>query len=79
MKKHGRDDLLRFVRALDAQLPEPVTLIVIGGAAASLHHGARRPTSDIDTFQKTTSLPIPVSFAGRSQPAGYHRPSQTVG
>lgn len=75
--RHPPSDLERFVRAVDAALSEPQSLLVIGGAAAVLGYGATRPTQDIDTFhqvqapisraieeaRKTTNLDIPVSFA----------------
>ncbi len=58
-------------------LPEPASILVIGGVAAALAYGATRPTDDIDAFhpptpvvqkaveaaQRSTGLTIPVSFA----------------
>jgi hypothetical protein len=75
--RHRPQELERFVEAIDAALPEPASILVIGGAAAALAYGATRPTDDIDTFhpltpvvqkaveaaQRSTGLTIPVSFA----------------
>ncbi len=75
--RHPPQELERFVEAIDAALPEPTSILVIGGAAAALAYGATRPTDDIDTFhpltpvvqkaveaaQRSTGLTIPVSFA----------------
>jgi hypothetical protein len=75
--RHPPTDIERFVRAVDAALAEPASLLVIGGAAAVLGYGATRPTEDIDTFhelqapileaietaREATKLQIPVSFA----------------
>jgi Nucleotidyltransferase of unknown function (DUF6036) len=75
--RHRPQELERFVEAIDAALPEPASILVIGGAAAALAYGATRPTDDIDTFnpltpvvrkaveaaQHSTGLTIPVSFA----------------
>jgi hypothetical protein len=75
--RHPPTDIERFVRAVDAALSEPASLLVIGGAAAVLGYGATRPTEDIDTFhqvqpeieraieiaRRSTKLNIPVSFA----------------
>lgn len=75
--RHPPTDIERFVRAVDAALSEPSSILVIGGAAAVLGYGATRPTEDIDTFhqiqapilkaietaREATKLQIPVSFA----------------
>jgi hypothetical protein len=46
--------LAQFLKAVDQELANPARLIVIGGAAAALRYGAKRNTSDIDTFNDTT-------------------------
>lgn len=38
----SKDELLKFLRAIDRGLNEPVELTIIGGAAAALHYGLRR-------------------------------------
>jgi hypothetical protein len=50
MKSFLREQLERFLEAVDAALPEPVAVIVIGGTAAALHYGVGRATHDIDTW-----------------------------
>jgi hypothetical protein len=50
------EQIRRFLTAVDRHLRRPVRLVVIGGGAALLRHGARSPTRDIDTFQGDTSL-----------------------
>jgi len=47
---YPKEQLERFLEAVDAALDEPMELIVIGGAAAALHYGLRLPTRDIDTW-----------------------------
>ncbi len=44
--RHPPQELERFVEAIDAALPEPASILVIGGAAAALAYGATRPTDD---------------------------------
>src|SRR4051812_49029398 len=77
MDSHGAAELVRFLKAVDSRLTAPTRLLVIGGAAAALHYGATRGTSDIDTFasipdeileparlaREETGLDIPVAFA----------------
>lgn len=50
MKTFLREQLERFLEAIDAALAEPVEVIVIGGTAAVLHYGVKRATHDIDTW-----------------------------
>jgi hypothetical protein len=50
MRTFGRDQIFRFLSEIDEQLEGPVVMEVIGGAAALLAYGARRPTKDIDSF-----------------------------
>ncbi len=54
--RHRPQELERFVEAIDAALPEPASILVIGGAAAALAYGATRPTDDIDTFHPLTPV-----------------------
>jgi hypothetical protein len=50
MKTFLREQLERFLEAVDAALAGPVRVVVIGGTAAALHYGVRRATHDIDTW-----------------------------
>jgi hypothetical protein len=50
MKTFLRQQLERFLEAVDAALDEPVEIVVIGGSAAALHYGVARATHDIDTW-----------------------------
>jgi hypothetical protein len=50
VKTFGREELLAFLQEIDELLAEPVAIEIIGGAAALLAYGARRPTKDIDCF-----------------------------
>lgn len=45
-----RGQIQKFLRAVDRSLKEPVTVLVIGGTAATLRYGATRVTQDIDTL-----------------------------
>lgn len=44
------EQIRRFLEAVDRHLREPAQLVIIGGGAALLQHGAKSPTRDIDTF-----------------------------
>ena len=50
MKTYGRDQILAFLAEVDELLAEPVSMEIIGGAAALLAYGARSATKDIDSF-----------------------------
>lgn len=50
MKTFLRDQLERFLEAVDGALPGPAQVVIIGGTAAALHYGVRRATHDIDTW-----------------------------
>jgi len=50
MKTFLREQLERFLGAVDAALSEPIEIVVIGGTAAALHYGVGRATHDIDTW-----------------------------
>jgi hypothetical protein len=45
------DQIRRFLETVDKHLRSPVRLVIIGGGAALLGHGAKSPTRDIDTFE----------------------------
>lgn len=78
MKTFLREQLERFLRAVDAALAEPIDLVVIGGTAAALHYGVGRATHDIDTWtpvqadlaaaadkaRAVTGLEIPLQESG---------------
>jgi hypothetical protein len=76
MKRFVSSELRKFLRSLDRHLPGPFSLIVIGGAAASLTLDPKKATVDIDTANKVgtiqgacnaareeTGLRIPLAFA----------------
>jgi hypothetical protein len=69
VKTFGREELLAFLQEIDELLAEPVAIEIIGGAAALLAYGARRPTKDIDSGQprsgrsctfRSTARPSPI-------------------
>ena len=45
-----RTQLVTFLRAVDRNLPKPLTVIVIGGSAAILGYYSPVRTSDVDLF-----------------------------
>jgi hypothetical protein len=49
-RKFTYDELVEFVRCVDRLIEEPTSLIVVGGAAATLQYGATGTTKDIDTW-----------------------------
>lgn len=78
MKTFLRQQLERFLEAVDAALDQPVDIVVIGGSAAALHYGVARATHDIDTWTNVeaglaaaadrarvaTGLDVPVQKSG---------------
>jgi hypothetical protein len=78
MRTFLKDELERFLMAIDQALGQPVEVIVIGGTAAALHYGVTRATHDIDTWttvkgdlaaaaeraRLATGLDIPVTQSG---------------
>ena len=74
MNEFGRAEIVKFLQAVDRHAKRPFRMVIIGGAAASLHYGAAGGTLDIDTAnnvaglehacdaaRKETGLDIPVS------------------
>jgi hypothetical protein len=75
MRTFLKDELERFLAAVDRALVGPVDVVVIGGTAAALRYGVTRATHDIDTWtavqkdlalavekaRATTRLHIPVA------------------
>lgn len=78
MRTFLKDELERFLEAVDQVLAQPLDVIVIGGTAAALHYGVTRATHDIDTWttvqrdlaaaaeraRVSTGLDIPVTQSG---------------
>jgi hypothetical protein len=56
MNRFTRGDLQTFLRAVDRHAPKDSTLVIIGGAAASLSFGAPGGTIDIDTANNVAPL-----------------------
>ena len=56
MTTYQTEQIKRFLEAVDKHQRKPVRLVVIGGSAALLQHGARSPTRDIDTFEGNPAL-----------------------
>lgn len=77
IQKYDRDDLERFLVAIDAGLSEPYTLIVIGGAAAALAYGVSTFTRDIDSA--TSTAPIMKAYEAAKLSTGLDIPLQQVG
>jgi hypothetical protein len=66
MIRFDRAQLVAFLRALDAQLNRPTSVVVIGGAAAAVAYHAGTSTADIDLlhgWSKQTGLAIAVGPA----------------
>jgi hypothetical protein len=78
MQRRTPEELSRFLKAVDRHLERPERVVIIGGAAAALHYGARRATIDIDLAttvspelrsavlraRKETGLELPVERSG---------------
>jgi hypothetical protein len=56
MITYEAEQIRRFLKEVDKHLSKTVRLVIIGGGAALLQHGARSPTRDIDAFEGDPSL-----------------------
>ena len=54
MRTFLKDELERFLEAVDHALAQPVEVIVIGGTAAALHYGVTRATHDIEALRESS-------------------------
>jgi hypothetical protein len=77
MRKFRRDELRRFLTSLDQHLSGTRSIILIGGAAASLAYGISRVTTDIDTISDITDLEEALHLARVD--TGLDVPFQSVG
>jgi hypothetical protein len=78
MRTFLKDELERFLAAIDEAMAQPIETIVIGGTAGALHYGVTRATHDIDTWttvqgdlaaaaeraRVATGLEIPLTKSG---------------
>jgi hypothetical protein len=78
VRYYAREEIERFLRAVDAALKRRATIIVIGGGAAAVKYRIADPTTDIDTFNAlgadlrraieaarvATGLPMPFEQSG---------------
>lgn len=64
MNKFDRKQLVDFVQSLDRHLSEPVSLFIIGGAAASLGYDSNTKTSDIDVYKVNSGSIEAIRLAG---------------
>lgn len=53
--KFDRTQLLAFIRAIDRNLPEETSVVLVGGSAAIIGYGSPVRTSDVDVFVGLTS------------------------
>lgn len=51
----GAAQLRSFLRSVDRHLAARARIVLIGGSAAALAHGATTTTTDVDTFNDTTT------------------------
>ena len=75
MDRFAGEDILKFLRAADRHLKKPFPITVIGGAAATLSFGAKRPTMDIDTIDDIFSIRDVWERAAKE--SGLHIPLST--
>jgi hypothetical protein len=50
MTRFDKAQLVTFIRSLDRNLEEPLSVVVIGGAAAAVGYDSHTKTADIDVF-----------------------------
>ena len=48
--KFDREQLLAFIQAIDRNLPEETSVVLVGGSAAIIGYGSPVRTSDVDVF-----------------------------
>jgi len=77
MRKFHRDELTRFLEAVDKYLSGPKRVVLIGGAAASLAYGIARVTTDIDTIDDIADIREALQLARLE--TGLDVPFQSVG
>ena len=77
MKTYSKNEIETFLKAVDSNLNQPFTLVIIGGAAASLAYKATRHTKDIDTVNQVTSIAEACEKA--KQATGLHIPLGPTG
>jgi Nucleotidyltransferase of unknown function (DUF6036) len=65
MTKYQAEQIRRFLEAVDKHLRRPVRLVIVGGGAALLQHGAKSPTRDIDAYEGDS--PLLQEAAARAQ------------
>ena len=56
MHRYGRNELNTFLQAIDQELEETVSLIIIGGSAIILGYNGELYTHDIDTYGQISHL-----------------------
>ena len=56
MSKYQAEQIRRFLEAVDKHLRRRVRLVIVGGGAALLQHGAKSPTRDIDAYEGDSPL-----------------------
>jgi hypothetical protein len=49
MNRYTENQIVEFLKAIDRHVKKSAELIIIGGTAASIAYGFKRPTQDIDT------------------------------
>ncbi len=65
MREFDRPALRAFLEAVDAELPDSLDVVVIGGAAIALAYDPTHGTSDIDTLALSKQLPPEVCERAR--------------
>jgi len=78
VKRFGREELLSFLRAVDANLGRRTEVVVIGGAVAVIQYGLATGTHDIDTWT-TVPLDLENAAARARVSTGYEVPLRHSG
>ena len=74
MKTFITSEIETFIQAIDRHLSEPVTIIVIGGAAAALAYKVVDYTKDIDTMGALSLEPIRLACEKATKETGLNIP-----
>lgn len=82
LRRYAQDELVQFLRKVDAELARPCTIVLIGGAALSLGYHSSHATLDIDLWspakgpfwaavdrvQKREQASVPIERAAIAEP-----------
>lgn len=73
LRSFGADEIAAFLQSVDRYLTGRTRVVIIGGSAAALGHGASSTTSDLDTYNAITEE-LQNAVARAIEETGIHIP-----